>query len=174
MAIRRPPTVAEEIHQSRPFASAGSEAAVTLRRTVAVLDRHYAPLFDAEELSASQYNVLRILRGAGSGGLPTLAIRDRLVDLSPGITRLIDRLEEAGLVVRDRGDEDRRQVLCRITPAGTALLGKMERAVDQADRAVVAALTPTEQRTLVRLLDQVRAGLRAGAGLPSPSTRTDR
>lgn len=161
MTTRRPPTVAEEIHQSRPFHNPGHEAAVTLRRTVAVLDRHHAPLFESVGLTSPQYNVLRILRGAGPAGLPTLAIRDRLVDLSPGITRLIDRLEAAKLVTRDRDGDDRRQVTCRITPAGVALLEKLDRSVDQADEAVVAALSAAEQRTLVRLLDLVRSGLSA-------------
>ena len=161
MTKRRPPTVAEEIHQIRPFQSPGHEAAVTLRRTVAVLDRHYAPIFESAGLTAAQYNVLRILRGAGAAGLATLAIRDRLVDLSPGITRLIDRLEAADLVTRDRDADDRRQVTCRITPAGSALLAKLDRSVDQADATVVDALTAAEQRTLVRLLDLVRSGLAA-------------
>jgi DNA-binding MarR family transcriptional regulator len=161
MTTRRPPSVAEEIHQTRPFHGPGHEAAVTLRRTVAVLERSYAPLFESVGLTAPQYNVLRILRGAGSAGLPTLAIRDRLVDLSPGITRLVDRLESEGYVTRDRDGDDRRQVTCRITPAGTALLAKLDRPIDQADQAVVANLSAGEQRTLVRLLDIVRSGFTA-------------
>jgi DNA-binding MarR family transcriptional regulator len=81
------------------------------------------------------------------------------VDLSPGITRLVDRLETAGLVSRDRDAGDRRQVTCRITPAGLALLKKLDAPVDAAERATVTTLSPAEQRTLVRLLDLIRSGL---------------
>lgn len=159
MTTRRPPTVAEEIHQTRPFHSTGHETVVTLFRTTAVIDRHFSTVMGESGLTAAQYNVLRILRGAGPKGLPTLAIRDRLVDLSPGITRLVDRLETAGLVQRDRDTGDRRQVTCRITSAGLALLKRLDAPVDAAERSVVSTLSAAEQRTLVRLLDLVRSGL---------------
>lgn len=159
---QRPRTIAEEIHQAKPFHSVGHEAALTLYRTAAILERNVAAVLARRGLTPAQYNVLRILRGAGAAGLATLAIRDRMVDLSPGVTRLIDRLVAAGLATRDRGN-DRRQVLCRITPAGLARLKELDPAVDAADDAVVASLTTTEQRTLIRLLDLVRAGLGAPA-----------
>lgn len=154
----RPLSVAHEIHQTRPFQSTGHETVVTLARTAAVIERRFAAVMEESALTLPQYNVLRILRGAGSGGLPTLAIRDRLVDLSPGITRLIDRLEAATLVTRDRGTTDRRQVTVRITPAGLALLKKLDAPIDAAERAAVAQLSAAEQRTLVRLLDLLRSG----------------
>lgn len=161
MTTRRPPTVAEEIHQSRPFQSPGHELVLTLFRTAAVIERHNSGPILAAGVSLPQYNVLRILRGAGEAGLPTLSIRDRLVDLSPGITRLIDKLEESGLVTRERDPEDRRQVVCRITAAGLALLAQLDPTVAANDASVAESLSATEQRTLVRLLDQVRAGLNA-------------
>jgi DNA-binding MarR family transcriptional regulator len=161
MTTRRPSSVAEEIHQTRPFQSTGHETVVTLFRTAAVIERHFAPVIDAAGLSSAQYNVLRILRGAGPDGLPTLAIRDRLVDLSPGVTRLVDRLEATDLVKRDRDSGDRRQVTCRITAAGLALLKKLDAPVDAAERSIVTQLSAAEQRTLVRLLDLVRSGLTA-------------
>lgn len=161
MTTRPPTSVAEEIHQTRPFQSTGHETVVTLFRTAAVIDRHFAPVMEGAGLTGAQYNVLRILRGAGADGLPTLAIRDRLVDLSPGITRLVDRLETAGLVQRDRDADDRRQVTCRITREGLALLKRLDAPIDAAERAVVTRLSAAEQRTLVRLLDLVRSGLSA-------------
>jgi len=161
MPTRRPPSVAEEIHQTRPFRSTGHEAVITLFRTAAVIERSFTAIMEGAGLTGAQYNVLRILRGAGPAGLPTLAIRDRLVDLSPGITRLVDRLETAGLVQRDRDTDDRRQVTCRITAEGLALLQRLDAPVDAAERAVVATLSAAEQRTLVRLLDLVRSGLPA-------------
>lgn len=159
---QRPRTIAQEIHQTRPFQSAGHEAALTLFRTAAILERNAAALLAKSGLTTAQYNVLRILRGAGAAGLPTLTIRDRMVDLSPGVTRLIDRLVATGHVVRDRGS-DRRQVLCRITPSGLALLKELDPAVHAADDLVVARLSTAEQRTLIRLLDLVRSGLNAPA-----------
>ncbi len=152
-------SVAHEIHQVRPFQSPGHETVVTLLRTAAVLERHVTVVIEESQLTPAQYNVLRILRGAGAEGLPTLAIRDRLVDLSPGITRLIDRLAAADLVTRDRDTDDRRQVTVRITPTGLVLLKKLDAPVDAAERAVVTPLTSAEQRTLVRLLDVVRRGM---------------
>ena len=159
----KPRSVAQEIHQTKPFQSTGHEMVVTLFRTAAVIERHFSAVMDEAGLTGAQYNVLRILRGAGPEGLPTLAIRDRLVDLSPGITRLVDRLETAGLVTRDRDAGDRRQVTCRITSAGLALLKKLDAPVDAAERATVTSLSPAEQRTLVRLLDLVRSGSAAPA-----------
>ena len=153
-----PRSVAHEIRQSRPFQSSGHETVVTLARTAAVIERRFAAVMEESALTLPQYNVLRILRGAGAEGLPTLAIRDRLVDLSPGITRLIDRLEAATLVTRDRDATDRRQVTVRIAPAGTALLKKLDAPIDATERAVVAQMSPAEQRTLVRLLDLLRSG----------------
>ena len=153
---RRPLSVAFEIRQTRPFQSAGHEVALTLIRTAAVVTARGAEVVARSGLTPPQYNVLRILRGAGAAGLPTLAIGERMLDLSPGVTRLVDRLVKAGLVTRERGDADRREVRCRITPSGLALLKKLDGPVDAADRELVSQLSPAEQRTLVRLLDIVR------------------
>lgn len=163
---RRPLSVAFEIRQSRPFQSVGHEAAVTLIRTAAVLTSRGAELLAGSGLTPPQYNVLRILRGAGAEGLPTLAIGERMLDLSPGVTRLVDRLEKGGLVARERSAADRREVRCRITPAGLALLKKLDGPIDAADRALVSQLSPAEQRTLVRLLDIVRDSAARRAAAP--------
>lgn len=163
---RRPVSVAYEIRQSRPFQSAGHEVAVTLIRTAAVVTNRGTALLSGSGLTPAQYNVLRILRGAGPEGLPTLAIGERMLDLSPGVTRLVDRLEKAGLVTRERSNADRREVRCRITAAGLALLKKLDGPVDAADRELVSQLSPAEQRTLVRLLDLVRNSVAHRAAAP--------
>jgi DNA-binding MarR family transcriptional regulator len=163
MTTRRPTPVAVEIQQNRPFRSTGHEAVVTLFRTVADMERYVVPRLAAEGVTPQQFNVLRILRGAGPAGLPTLAIAERMIDRAPGITRLLDRLVRAELVTRDRDGRDRRQVTCRITPRGEALLERLDPVVDRTDREVVAALSPAEQRTLIRLLNVVRSGI------PAPS-----
>jgi Transcriptional regulators len=110
----------DEIKQTRPFTSPASEAVVSILRTAAVVQRHLSQVVEAGGITIQQYNVLRILRGAGNVGLPTLAIRDRMIEEAAGITRLLDKLETAGFVLRERSTPDRRQVLCHITPAGFA------------------------------------------------------
>lgn len=107
-------------------------------------------------ITAQQYNVLRILRGAGPEGLPTLAIAERMLERSPGITRMIDRLEAKGLVTRERRANDRRCVDCRITAAGSRLLAELDEPVDDADVAAFAALNRTELRQLAALLERVQ------------------
>ncbi len=111
------------------------------------------------DLTSQQYNVLRILRGAGAQGLPTLEIGDRMVERTPGISRMIDRLERKGLVARTRAAEDRRQVLVTITDDGSALLKSLDRPIDKLTERVMGVLSETETRELVRLLDKLRNGL---------------
>ncbi len=110
-----------------------------------------------EDVTPQQYNVLRILRGAGDAGLPTLEIAERMIEQAPGVTRLLDRLEAKSLVRRERCARDRRQVLCYITADGTKLLARLDGPIDEADEAAMAGLTESETKTLIRLLDKVRA-----------------
>ncbi len=101
----------EEIRQNKPFASPAQEALLALSRTTDLLQRRFAELVEPYGISLQQYNVLRILRGAGQEGTPTLEIADRMIQRTPGITRLLDKLEAKHLVRRKRCPEDRRQVL---------------------------------------------------------------
>jgi DNA-binding MarR family transcriptional regulator len=107
-------------------------------------------------ITLQQYNVLRILRGAEPEGLPTLTIADRMIERTPGITRMIDRLEGKGLVSRERRGGDRRCVHCRITGAGLALLKSLDDAVTEADRGAFGALSNAEMAQLTELLERVR------------------
>ncbi|HEX5131237.1 MAG TPA: MarR family transcriptional regulator [Candidatus Krumholzibacteria bacterium] len=107
-------------------------------------------------ITAQQYNVLRILRGAEPEGLPTLSIVTRMIERAPGITRMIDRLETKGLVTRERRDGDRRCIYCRITAAGNDLLGKLDAPVDAADQAAFAMLSKRELTDLIAMLERVR------------------
>lgn len=151
--------IQHELRQGRPFRTAGAEAAVGIMHTASVLQRQLSQVIEPHGITRQQYNVLRILRGAGEQGLPTLTIRDRMIEEAPGITRLIDRLEHARLVVRDRCSPDRRQVLCRITSAGLAVLEALEQRVDATIDSAVALLAQREQEELIDLLDRVRAAL---------------
>jgi DNA-binding MarR family transcriptional regulator len=112
-------------------------------------------------ITLQQYNVLRILRGAGERGLPTLEIADRMVEQTPGITRLIDRLETKKLVVRERCKTDRRQVFCRITAGGLALLARIDVPLRDAEDLALSPLTGRQLAHLNNLLDLVRNGLHA-------------
>lgn len=147
-----------EIKQRRPFSSPGQEAFLGLLRTADVLRRSVARVLEPYDVTPQQYNVLRILRGAGADGLPTLTIGERMLEDSPGVTRLIDRLAAKGLVDRARSTEDRRQVLCRITSAGLDLLARMDEPMNEKDEHALKMLTVDEQKQLIRLLDRIRAG----------------
>jgi DNA-binding MarR family transcriptional regulator len=145
-----------EIAQRRPFHSTRAEVAVSILRTAAIIERHFAQVVARSGITTQQYNVLRILRGAGDDGLPTLVIRDRMIHEAPGITRLLDKLEKAGLARRERTSPDRRQVFCFITDRGLTVLEELDEAMRAADDVVVASLTEDEQRTLIELLGKVR------------------
>lgn len=150
-------TIREEIRQHKPFRSPQQEAVVALLRTATVVHDHFEKVLAPWGLTLQQMNVLRILRGAGSDGLPTLEIAHRMVERTPGITRLIDRLEKKNLVQRVRSESDRRVVMCHATPAALELLDRLDDIVNAADVAAVEALSEPELMQLVDLLDRVRA-----------------
>lgn len=152
-----------EIVQRRPFHSLKAEVAVSILRTAALIERHFAQVVARTGITVQQYNVLRILRGAGDEGLPTLVIRDRMIHEAPGITRLLDKLEKAGLARRERTSADRRQVFCFITQQGLDVLETLDTAMREADEIAVGNLNDREQRELVKLLEGVRAAHRAGS-----------
>jgi DNA-binding MarR family transcriptional regulator len=153
-----------ELKQTRPFHSTAHEALLSVLRTAAALQRLTAQIVEESGITVQQYNVLRILRGAGDAGLPTLAIRDRMVEEAAGITRLLDKLERGGFVVRERSTPDRRQVLCRITPGGLLLLEGLDAPVDAMTETIFAALDEAEQLSLVELLGAVRGACHGDAG----------
>lgn len=137
-------------------------AVIALFRTTDQVRRQLDAAIEPFGITGQQYNVLRILRGALPEALPTLAIAARMLEQTPGITRLLDRLEKKRLVTRERCADDRRQVLCTITPAGLDLLSRMDAPIDLADAAAFGGLTRAEMHTLVALLEQIRQDERAG------------
>jgi DNA-binding MarR family transcriptional regulator len=157
--VQKAKTVHEEIRQTRPFRSVAEETILTLYRTVDALQRDFAKLIEPEGISTQQYNVLRILRGAGAEGLPTLEIADRMVERTPGITRLLDKLEAKQLVRRKRCPEDRRQVLCYISEGGLKLLARLDRPLTDVGMRSMKPLTDPQMRQMIEFLNQVRAGL---------------
>jgi DNA-binding MarR family transcriptional regulator len=154
----RESAIQREIHQSKPFRTRSQEGVVALLRTADVVRRYIGRVLEPYGVTTQQFNVLRILRGAGPQGLPTLAIGERMIEEAPGITRLLDRLEAKGLVRRERCPEDRRQVLCYATPTGLELLKRIDGAMDSADEQGLGMLSDKDKTELIRLLDAVRAG----------------
>lgn len=137
--------------------SLSQEATLGIFRTADLLRRWFASVVEPYGITIQQYHVLRILRRAGTTGVPTLAIAERLLEQAPGITRLLDRLEKKGWVSRQRATGDRRQVLCRITLEGLGFLARLDGPVDDADDQCLAMLSPRELRTLVGVLGKIRA-----------------
>ena len=171
-------TVREEIRQSRPFRTEAEEAVVGLLLTAEALRRRLGDVVEPEGITGQQFNVLRILRGAHPDTLPTLEIAARMIEKTPGITRLLDRLDAKGLVRRDRGTDDRRCVYCRITPRGLDLLARLDEPVRRVAIDAFRGLPVAERIALVATLDRLRAALRAGesAGRTTPVAqgRSDR
>ena len=158
-----------ELKQNKPFATQAQEASVSLMRTADLIRRVVALVVEGEGITTQQYNVLRILRGAGERGLPTLEIAQRMVEQTPGITRLIDRLEAKELVSRERCATDRRQVFCCITGQGLALLDKLDDPLHAAEAEALAGLDRKELAKLVELLDRTRNGLHAAIETRRPN-----
>jgi DNA-binding MarR family transcriptional regulator len=166
--MARPTAVQDEIRQSRPFSSASEEGVVALARTADQMRRSLTRVIEPHGITLQQYNVLRILRGAGTDGLPTLEIASRMVERAPGVTRLLDRLEAKALVRRQRSARDRRQILCWITPAGLELLDELDGPMQEGARAFMSPLRGRELPTFIRLLDELRAGGRDETSEPDP------
>ena len=156
MAPKVPASVAQEIRQSKPFPSFAQEATVALLRTADLVRRRLASTIEPRGITVQQYNVLRILRGAGLAGLQTLEIAERMIEQAPGITRLLDRLEKKELVVRERLADDRRCVICRISKRGLELLAAMDGDIGSLNANATACLGEPELERLLHLLARIR------------------
>ncbi|MEK7413569.1 MAG: MarR family transcriptional regulator [Planctomycetota bacterium] len=151
-----PGLLANEIKQSVPFASAEIEAFLNLIRTTDGMRRDVSELLRPHCLSAAGYNVLRILRGAGTVGLPCSEVAQRLISHDPDVTRLADRLIKAGFVARERPNTDRRVVVLRITDAGLALLTQLDDQLANLHQRQLAHLGSERLASLIGLLEQAR------------------
>jgi DNA-binding MarR family transcriptional regulator len=139
----------QELKQRNPFQSVAQEALLGLMRTTDLVRRQATALVEPHGITLQQYNVLRILRGG--------EVAERMVEQTPGITRLLDRLEAKGFVKRQRCPKDRRQHLCWITPKSAALLEKLDDPMVQFGEHLMKGLKLEDRNTLVRLLDALRA-----------------
>lgn len=148
----------DEIKQTRPFRSPEQEAFLNLQRTADVLMGRMAEVMQTHGgVSPTQYNVLRILRGAGDEGLPCRAVAERMVTRDPDITRLLDRLERDGLITRARDTRDRRVVLARLTDKGSKVVDTLDEPVDRELKRQLGHLGKQKLGQLIELLETVRA-----------------
>ncbi len=150
-------SIQAEIRQTKPFSKLEDEALVALQRTADRLHGCLSEMLRAHGLSPTQYNALRILRGAGDEGRACSEIAERMINRDPDITRLVDRLERRGLVERSREDRDRRVVTTRITAAGLELLESLDQPIEDFNRRMLGPLGEEQLRMLIQLLEAARA-----------------
>lgn len=148
----------DELKKKHPFESPEQEAALSILRTSDQLSIRFARLFREHDLTPSQYNILRILRGEG-GALPILEIAQRTITVVPGITGLIDRLEQAGMVARERCENDRRVIYVALTKEGKQAVERLDQPVAELHQKLLGRLSKTELKELNRILERVRGGL---------------
>ncbi|HEU0298151.1 MAG TPA: MarR family transcriptional regulator [Longimicrobium sp.] len=147
-----------ELQQSKAIGSLEEEAYLNIQRTANALSQRIAELLRGHDLTPAQYNVLRILRGAGEHPLNASDIAGRMITRDPDVTRLVDRLEKRGLVERWRCTEDRRVVWTRISPGGRELIDPLDQTLDELHRSLLAHVPAEKLQTLIELLEEARDG----------------
>ena len=157
-----PMALRDEIRQTKPFGDPAEEAYLGILRTADLLLRDFEEFFRGHGLTEPRYNALRILRGAGGGGLPCLEVAARMVTRAPDITRLLDGMERDGLVVRRRDGPDRRVVRVRATAKALRLLDRIGGDLLAIHRRQLGHMSAAELRTLGSLLDKSRRPARKG------------
>jgi DNA-binding MarR family transcriptional regulator len=160
-----PGRLQSEIRQSRPFPHPAEEAFLNLQRTADWLLRGVEETLRSFNLTHPQYNVLRILGGAGAAGLPCGELSARMITRDPDITRLLDRLEKRGYVRRGRGVEDRRVVRAYLTEEGGAALRSLDKPMRDAVRGPLAPLGAAKLEQLTGLLEEIRIQMERTASI---------
>jgi DNA-binding MarR family transcriptional regulator len=151
-------TLQKEIKQQKPFGSLEQEVVLNVMRTAGSFRKGISEVLKPLDLTAPQYNILRILRGAPEDGLPCNEVGDRLLSRDPDVTRLLDRLEKRGLVARGRSAEDRRVVNVRITEAGHALVDQLDKPMNEVHESQLGHMKKKHMRALIELLEKARSG----------------
>lgn len=150
------PKLQEELKQTRPWKCLEEEAALNVVRTAAMLERALNQALKPHGITPTQYNVLRILRGAGENGLCRNEVGQRLIREVPDVTRLLDRMEQLDLIARHRGGTDRRYVTTRITQKGLDLASRIDGEVIEVNQRLMGHLDASQLQALVTLLEAVR------------------
>lgn len=153
-----PSHLQDEIKQTKPFALASDEALLSILRTATLLEHGSNELLRPHGITTTQYNVLRILRGAGARGLCGREVGERLISRVPDVSRLLDRMAETGLIVKERDASDRRHVTARITPKGRRVLTQATPALAEYGRGLVARLSARSIQGLIETLETIRTG----------------
>lgn len=153
-----PTSLREELRQTRPFQSLSEEALLSIARTDSVLGGAVERALAPHGLSMTQYNVLRILRGAEKRGLCRNDIGQRLITRMPDVSRLLDRMEAAELVSRVRSTEDRRLVTTTLTARGRKLVDDLDEVMARTHQELLGHMTEQQLRTLIELLGVARTG----------------
>jgi DNA-binding MarR family transcriptional regulator len=149
----------EEIKQTKPFTSRQQEAALNILRTADALKRGVVLMLKPHGITSAQYNVLRILRGAGARGLHCNGIAERMITAEPDLTRLLTRMETLGLLVRQRENDDRRVVTVTVTQRGLRLLREVEQPLRGLQKQQFALLSEDKLATLIDGLERVRESI---------------
>ena len=152
------PGLQAELKQKVPFSSREQEAYLSLLRTTDALQSSVEARLKEFGLTGTQYNALRILRGAGAEGLPCSEVGERMITRDPDITRLLDRLQKRGLVERIRCKRDRRVVYGKITAAGLKLLRELDEPLEKHGREMLRHVGQAKLKQLIELLEKVRDG----------------
>jgi DNA-binding MarR family transcriptional regulator len=152
------PGLQAELKQKVPFSSREQEAYLSLLRTTDALQSSVEARLKEFGLTGTQYNALRILRGAGADGLPCSEVGERMITRDPDITRLLDRLQKRGLVERARCKRDRRVVYGKITAAGLKLLRELDEPLEKHGREMLKHVGQAKLKQLIELLEKVRDG----------------
>jgi len=157
MTGKKKSSLATALKQSQPFVSLEQEVYLSILRTSSELSYAADRLFRHFHITHSQYNVLRILRGAGADGLCRNEISERMVTATSDMSRLLDRMERAGWVTRERAEDDRRQVSTHITKSGMELLAKLETPTRDFVSRLFAGIPASHLKTVLKINDQIRA-----------------
>ena len=150
-----------ELKQRKPFRNLREEAMLNIWRTGDVLAEGLDLLLKSYDLSRGQYNVLRILRGAGEEGIPFGEVAERLLTRGPDVTRMVDRLARGGLAERVRVARDRRVILAKITPRALILLAELDGPVARLTDRMMGQLPNTRLKALIKCLEELRSGIKS-------------
>ena len=148
--------ILKELQQTKPFRHTEEEVFLNIQRTADAMMQEMLDVLRPFALSVTQYNVLRILRGAGTAGVTCKDIAGRMITRDPDITRLLDRLERRNLLTRNRAKEDRRFVSIRITDEGLTLLSELDAPIEQKQVAIMSHVPQAQLSTLIELLEEIR------------------
>lgn len=151
-------TLQQELKKRGPFASVEQEAMLSVMKTSDLLENRVARLLRQYDLTLSQYNILRILRGEGKP-MPCLEIASRMIQVAPAITRVVEQLVDRQLVLKDQSPEDRRVYLVEITESAKSLLRTLDDPIDEMHKSLLGHVSERDLKGLVRVLGRVRNGI---------------